>query len=160
MFDIIQDFNEAVEVLEKRKLRYAVVGGIAVAIYGGVRSTTDADFLLHPDDVAQAVDGMKEKGFLETSDAWMFRASGLTLRRVWRLRPGKDDASVIDFLYGTDSRHLEILEKAETMPWARGTVRVARKEDIVWMKSLARRHKDLADIERLHEPDETNGNPS
>ena len=160
MLDILNDFNETVEALEKHNIRYAVVGGIAVAIHGGERSTWDADFLLHPDDVDRAVLALKNRNFVETSKAWTFNNTALTLRRLWRINPGKEDASVIDFLFGSDSRYLEIIAKADVMRWAVGTVNVARKEDIIWMKSRGGRNKDLADIEMLKSKQNDERNPS
>lgn len=149
MLDIIQDVNEAVEMLEKRRLRYALVGGVAVGLHGGERSTFDVDFLLHPDDVEPAVAGMKRRGYIETAQPLIFKTTGLTLRRVWRIRPGRDEASVVDFLSTLEERYLAMIDAADRMPWARGKVSVIRKEDLLAMKSSTGRYKDLGDVETL-----------
>lgn len=149
MIDILADFNEAVEVLEKIGARYAVVGGVAVALHGGERSTFDVDFLIHPDDLDSVVAHLKARGFAETAQAWTFKSTGLTLRRVWRLRPGREDVSLLDLLFSHQPEYAAILASVERLPWARGRVSVARAEDIIWMKSGAGRLKDQADIAAL-----------
>ncbi len=46
--DISQDFKEFIELLNKHKVEYLVVGGYAVAMYGYPRYTGDIDFWVKP----------------------------------------------------------------------------------------------------------------
>ncbi len=46
--DIGQDFKEFIELLNKHKVEYLVVGGYAVAMYGYPRYTGDIDFWVKP----------------------------------------------------------------------------------------------------------------
>ena len=45
MLTLMKDFGDVVEVLWQERARYAVIGGVAVVIYGSLRTTQDAEFL-------------------------------------------------------------------------------------------------------------------
>ena len=44
------DFREFIQCLNKNRVRYLLVGGWAVGIYGNPRATKDIDFLIAIDD--------------------------------------------------------------------------------------------------------------
>ncbi|MEK6591106.1 MAG: nucleotidyl transferase AbiEii/AbiGii toxin family protein [Nitrospinota bacterium] len=52
------DFKVVLEKLlnafEKKNIRYALMGGFAMGLWGGSRSTVDLDFLVHRDDREKA----------------------------------------------------------------------------------------------------------
>lgn len=47
---LIQGVQTFAAALEKRNIRYGVIGGLAVFAYGGQRTTFDVDFLIHGKD--------------------------------------------------------------------------------------------------------------
>ena len=46
-----QDFREFIQLLNKNKVRYLVIGGYAVAFHGHPRYTKDIDFWIGPSEV-------------------------------------------------------------------------------------------------------------
>ena len=63
MRDLLKEFDRVVRMLHENRIRYAVVGGLAVAVYGGIRATRDMDFLVHPDDMAGLANGLERLGY-------------------------------------------------------------------------------------------------
>ena len=63
--DISQDFKEFIELLNKHKVEYLVVGGYAVAMYGYPRYTGDIDFWVKPniDNAKKIVKALEDFGF-------------------------------------------------------------------------------------------------
>jgi hypothetical protein len=62
--DFFSEFNGIVRALQGTRIRYAVMGGVAVAIHGGLRSTKDIDFMVHPDDNDAFGKLLKSLGFM------------------------------------------------------------------------------------------------
>ena len=150
MLNLLKDFGAVVDVLWQEQARYAVIGGVAVVIYGSLRTTEDMDFLIHPGDVERVIDRLRRRGYRETQGAWTFRDSQLTLRRLWRKHPRQDDATLVDFLGAGLPRHVEIIDRATTEPWRGDCVlRLARKEDLLWLKSFRNSGTDQQDMEFL-----------
>lgn len=63
--DIGQDFKEFIELLNKHKVEYLVVGGYAVAMYGYPRYTGDIDFWVKPDNenAKKIIEALTDFGF-------------------------------------------------------------------------------------------------
>lgn len=63
--DIGQGFKEFIELLNKHKVEYLVVGGYAVAMYGYPRYTGDIDFWVRPtqDNAKKIVYALNDFGF-------------------------------------------------------------------------------------------------
>ena len=150
MLTLLKDFGDIVEVLWQERARYAVIGGVAVVIYGSLRTTQDMDFLIHPEDVDRVIARLRRRGYRETQGAWTFRDSQLTLRRLWRKHPRQEDATLVDFLVAGLPRHFEIIDKAAPEPW-RGDceLRLAQKDDLLWLKSFRNSGTDQQDAEFL-----------
>ena len=53
--DLYEEFRRIVEALNGRRVRYALVGGLAVAIYAGPRATEDVDLLVAVDDLESTI---------------------------------------------------------------------------------------------------------
>lgn len=154
MTELLNEFDSVVGSLAKEGVRYALVGGLAVAVYGGVRATRDIDFLVHPDDAEKADKAMPELGYKRTVPDLSFKTTGMTIHRHWKMERGDDDVTVVDFLVANDKWMQDLIGRAEREDWRGLTVRVARKEDIVALKMLRGSHKDLSDIETLKEGDQ------
>lgn len=63
--DIGQDFKEFIELLNKHKVEYLVVGGYAVAAHGYPRFTGDIDFWIKstPDNAKKIIEVLADFGF-------------------------------------------------------------------------------------------------
>lgn len=157
MLTLLQEFNRVVEALQATRIRYALAGGLAVAVHGGVRSTEDIDFLVHPDDVSLFVDILKALGYRRTKDPWTFPDTQLTLHRLWIAQAERQELLMVDLLAANTDAHKAMIERAQSEQWARGTLRTLQKTDLVQMKKARMSMKDRADIELLESGDGTQG---
>jgi len=64
-FVLPNDFKELLESLNKNRVRYLLVGGYAVGIYGYPRATNDLDIFVaaNEENATRVVEALKEFGF-------------------------------------------------------------------------------------------------
>ncbi len=147
--DFYSEFNGIVRALQGARIRYAVMGGVAVAIHGGVRSTKDIDFLVHPGDVDRFRSLLKSLGFLAKSDSITFRKSGLTLHRFLKFERGETHFYMVDVLVADTVKNRRMLSRADRRVWGGGHVRVLKRADLIELKKARSSHTDLSDIDTL-----------
>lgn len=148
---LYEDFFAIVARLEERGVPYAVVGGIAMAFHDQPRYTKDMDFLVPEESVEPLSEILVALGYFESGEPWTFSSTNLMLRRF--MKTIGPDYWFVDLLIGSEPRHLEIVKRAVVDEDADVTVRLARREDLIWMKSLRNSDQDQVDIKRLrHEP--------
>ncbi|OGR94775.1 MAG: hypothetical protein A2V88_00915 [Elusimicrobia bacterium RBG_16_66_12] len=131
---------------ERRRTRYALMGGFALGALGAPRATRDLDFLIHRDDLAGIHDFLTAAGYKRIHhSAEVSQYSG---DLPW---------GGIDFIHAFRPLALRMIEQAASMPSGRLglDVRVVRPEDLIGLKiqalanDPARLHKEIADIEAL-----------
>jgi hypothetical protein len=142
---------QVVTLLEKEKIEYAVVGGIAAAVHGAIRATTDADVLLA---VAPSRLTALEK---------RIKAAGLGTE----IRRGDPDDPIVAMLVVSDryENRVELLAgirgmdpkaftRRQRVPFQGATLEVIGREDFIAMKCFAGGPLDLADARHvLKSPD-------
>jgi len=144
-----QEFTALIEALERADVAYAVVGALAVAIWGAPRATTDIDLLVVPEDVDAAITVAKERGFAFEALPMTFR-DGMVLRRVSMLRDG--DVLTLDLILVNESLR-SVWESRCVVHTDAGPIFVVSREALIAMKTAAGRAQDLGDIQRLNELD-------
>jgi hypothetical protein len=142
-------FDEVVRGLAAARVRYAVVGGLAVGLHGRIRATEDMDFLVHPEDESQVTELLRSLGYRANSQTQEFTRAGLSLRRFFKRLPQEQDLMVVDILLPLSARMLGILGRAIAVPFGNGAIRVVTNRDLVTMKKLRGSLTDQADIEYL-----------
>jgi hypothetical protein len=143
------EFDRIVRRFARAKLRYAVAGGLAVGLHGYVRATQDMDFLMHKQDVPQAVATLLQLRYQANAGVQEFTRAGLTLKRFFKRLPREDDLMMVDLLIPTSARMQRVLEGAITVPFGKGSIRVVTAGDLMAMKQLRGSAIDRADIEFL-----------
>lgn len=155
--NLFDEFYSIVKSLDMAGIPYAVVGGLAMAFHDQPRFTRDIDLLVVSDDISRVSKALEAVGYLAASDPWTFTNSGLTLHRY--IKTQGEDHLIVDILVGDQPRHRQIVAAASEQPWSQGVVRLARKEDLIWMKQQRGSDQDNVDIRRL-EHDEDRGSNS
>ena len=134
---------------EIRRIRYALMGGFALSLWGVARATVDMDFLVACDDMDKVHDTMSALGY----------------ERVYHSENVSQYTSTIavfgeiDFIHAFRQASLGMLERAEKKEifGGRRTIRVLVPEDIIGLKVQAiannpsRTATDLSDIQSLME---------
>lgn len=134
---------------EKLQIRYALMGGFALGLWGFGRATADIDFLAHRDDMVKVDDIMVRLGY-----ECLFKSENvsqyLSLLKVF---------GEVDFIHAFRQPSLEMLERAEIKPIFNGElqIRVLKPDDLIVFKLQAikndasRKTGDVNDIIKLIE---------
>ena len=147
--DLFEETLNLADALESRGIDYALVGGLAVAVHGAPRATTDIDLLVRPEDVERTLEAARTLGFDVEALPMRFR-DGMEVRRVSRI--AGEETLTLDLLLVDDNLEV-VFEGRERLESERGPLTVASREGLIRMKGWANRPQDLADIERLRELD-------
>jgi len=140
--------------LDAAGVRYAIVGGYAVALHGAVRGTVDIDIILAWNvrtlrAAEQALEGLGLVSRLpiHADDVFRFRDEYIRNRNLiaWNFYNPKDLAEQLDIVISTDLAG----KKVRSIRTADGPVRVLARADLVAMKRASGRAQDLADVEAL-----------
>ena len=147
--NLYEEFFSIAAMLNKLGIRYAVVGGIALAFHGRPRFTRDVDYLVHQKDVDVLKIALERLDYEETAEPWILPDTPLILRRFLKVE-GQDEI-MIDVLLASDDEHLRIIENAIPAESKIGPVPIATRRDIIWMKRSRNSDQDRVDIKELEE---------
>jgi hypothetical protein len=144
--DLYTSIRHVITRLDEGGLRYAVIGGIAMAMRGVQRATFDLDFLLMLEDMGAAREILTQEGFhcvFQSENVSHFQKRGSALPRV-------------DVLHAFRGPSLSMLQRAEKLPLGDSClVPVLITEDLIGLKIQAahndpkRELGDWNDIYRL-----------
>ena len=128
---------------------YALVGGLAVAVWGAPRATQDIDLLIRPESVDAAVAAVEPLGYRFRALPMTFR-DGMSLQRVSKI----DDGALLtlDLLLVNDNLE-PVWDSRRRFEVAGSPVWVVSREALIQMKVAAGRPQDALDIENLQEAD-------
>src|SRR3989304_1912400 len=139
--------SKLLTAFEKESIRYALMGGFAMGLWGGSRSTVDLDFLVHRNDMEKVHKIMTDIGYElhhHTENVSQYSSP---------LKVFGD----IDFIHGFREASLEMLERAKIKDVFVGSLKIKTliPEDIIGLKlqsvfnNPSREKIDIADIETL-----------
>lgn len=140
--------------LEAAGVRYALVGGYAVALHGAVRGTVDIDLVLHwtrrelkAAEAALAGIGLVSRLPVNADDVFQFRDEYLRNRNLiaWNFYNPQDLSEQVDIVISEDLRG----KRRVRMETLAGPVQVLSRKDLIAMKKASGRPQDLADVEAL-----------
>lgn len=143
--DLDRALTAVAQAWEGARIRYAAIGGVAMALLDVPRMTLDLDFLVRRDDLPEADRTLQALGYSR-----VFRSENVSqfAHPTW----GR-----VDMLHAFRTYSLAMLDRAVPIGAAAGgsPVRVAQPEDIIGLKLQATRNdpdrktRDDADIEAL-----------
>jgi hypothetical protein len=144
--ELPNDYKEFIELLQSNKVRYLLIGGLAVSLHGYPRSTYDLDLFVgsDPENVGRLRTALTRFGFAEIDVSPETFAAGKKLIELGA-EPVKIEilnfASGLDFEKAYENRTTGILDGIE--------VSLIGLEDLKTNKKASGRHKDLDDLEHL-----------
>jgi hypothetical protein len=131
--------------LKKHKVKYLVIGGIAVVLYGVPRATFDLDILIEatPKNVQKLLDALLEAG--------LYTASLTSVDEVLAMEVTVfKDLVRIDVQTSTPGLEFKKAWKnRKTMQYKMIDFQVVAKNDLIASKKAAGRKKDLEDVRLL-----------
>lgn len=145
---------ELCQSLEKHQVRYALVGGYAVALHGAVRGTVDIDFVIDWNLAQlQAVEkslhslGLISKLPIDADQLFYFKGDYIKNRNLvaWNFYHPEDLSKQIDLIITFNLANKKTLTKTIDS----FTVHILNKKDLIAMKQQSARPQDLEDIKAL-----------
>ncbi|MEW6186631.1 MAG: nucleotidyl transferase AbiEii/AbiGii toxin family protein [Thermodesulfobacteriota bacterium] len=146
--NVFQEFKRLVLEFEKGKVRYALVGGVAMAFFTEPRFTRDIDLLVDTDDFDKVKGILEKEGYLESASPWIFRNMAIELHRFLK-DVNEEDEMLIDILVPKSDRIRKIITNALEAESEEGKVIVANKKDLIFLKDGRGSKQDQVDIEKL-----------
>jgi hypothetical protein len=144
--DFLGGMRSLVDGFRSAEIRFALIGGMALALRGVQRATMDLDFLLALDDRDRASGWLREAGYAEV----------YTSENVSHFEARDRTPPRIDLLHAFRDRSLQILDRATPVDAGLGvTVPVVTTEDLIGLKiqgaanDPSRRVLDWSDVVAL-----------
>ncbi|MBI4689280.1 MAG: hypothetical protein HY754_03290 [Nitrospirae bacterium] len=145
------DFEEIIGELNKQRIRYILVGGRAAVFYGSPRFTYDYDFWVHPEDKNKLFDLFENEFGFEPSRG---REEKRPIFVFYSDSGDKVDVFIARKITNKDGETISIDEclansKEIREPKSDFFVRVPSIDDLIKLKKMGKRPKDIEDIEYL-----------
>lgn len=153
-------YEEIFKEFELRGVRYLVVGGMAVNLYGYVRLTMDLDIMVDLSDknLSALVDVMEKFGYTprvpvnphefiseEKRDEWIKEKGAVVFTFIDLKKPFKQ----IDIFLSNPIDFEEAYSRRAVMTIGGAKVSIASIDDLIKMKAATTRPRDMEDIHHL-----------
>lgn len=147
---LYEELKAVLRALDEAGVEYALVGALAVAVWGAPRATKDIDLLVRANDLGRACEAVRELGFTLPGLPFTFK-DGSELQRINKV-DAQGDLMTLDLMIVND--HLAPVWATRCrLPFGDGEVSVVSREGLIAMKSSAARPQDMADIQNLMDLD-------
>ena len=146
---LLEELASLVRELDAGEVEYALVGGLAVAVWGAPRATQDIDLLVRPEALARALEAADRRGFRLRALPMTFR-DGMELQRASKVEGGA--LLTVDFLLVNPNLE-PVWASRQKLSMAGGALWVISRQALIQMKAAAGRPQDAVDIQRLEELD-------
>ena len=145
--DLALAIEQVLAALNAEKVRYLVVGGVAVVLHGHLRTTADLDLVveLAPDNARRAISALARLGFRPRAPVPAEQFADPDARRAWIDEKGLTVFSLWKEPFQFD----EVYARAVRVPLDTTTVTVVSLADLIALKQAAGRPVDLADVDAL-----------
>jgi hypothetical protein len=135
-------FLDAVEILQREKVNYAVIGAFALSVHGTIRGTTDVDAVLFtpPKQLTSLGAAFERAGFrteLRRGDPDDSIAAMLVLRDV--------HDNQVELLGGLRGMDRDVFSRTVEVPFLGLSLRIVGREDFIAMKCFAGGPQDIMD---------------
>jgi hypothetical protein len=124
-----------------------IIGGIAASLIGKPRVTADLDavVIMSIDDLGELVDAARQQGLIpRIADEIAFARKNRVL-----LLEHEDSGVGVDISLGILPFESEMIERSEIVKFGGLAVRLPMPEDLIILKAIAQRPKDLEDIRAI-----------
>jgi len=146
--------KQVITAFQKFQVKYAVVGGVAVALHGAIRGTVDIDFVIQLDrsqfeaaERALLSIGLQARLPVTATDVFDFRDEYIRNKNLmaWSFYHPSNPLEMVDILITQDLKTVKTVDKKVD----RMIVKVVSIPDLIAMKKQAGRPQDLEDIKAL-----------
>jgi len=155
------DPSDIFATLNSAQVKYLVIGGIAVVLYGISRTTSDVDLCVHltTDNLERLAKALKRIGFVPRVPAPIMGLADAKTRRLWTTQKKMKVYSFIE-PYGIPPRNVDIMvnpaknftalyRRRKTVILRGVSVPLIPVNELARMKRRAGRPQDLQDVQDL-----------
>ncbi len=146
--------RNVIRTLNRRRVRYALIGGYAVALHGAVRGTVDIDIVValsrvtfeRAEAALQAI-GLESRLPVTATEVFDFREEYIQKRnlKAWSFSNPHNPLEVVDILITEDASKISTVTKRAFDL----NIKVAAIPDLIALKKKSGRAQDLEDIKAL-----------
>lgn len=149
MAALLDEFTAIITALNEAEIKYAVCGGMAMAILGFYRATDDIDILILTEDLDKVWELAKRQGYDIKGLPLSLHQGDIEIRRISKIDPEFSELITLDLLLVTEP--LQDVWRSRERHRARGLeVVTVSRDGLIKLKTIAGRTQDKADIERLN----------
>jgi predicted nucleotidyltransferase len=144
--ELARDFKELLKLFNQHKVKYLLIGGYAVSIYGFVRATNDIDFAVSndPENAGKIVAALVEFGFDAESLSEELFTKG---KQVVRMGVEPVKIEILNYLEGPG--FTDAYQRRKRVDVEDTEIDVISLDDLYANKAAVGRLQDLTDIEKL-----------
>jgi predicted nucleotidyltransferase len=146
MMKVEKDFEDFIELLNKHKVEYMIVGAYALALYSKPRNTGDIDIFFNrtENNADLILNVLKEFGF---ESIGITREDLLHEGRLIQLGVSPVRIDILNSIDGVT--FIEAYGRIEKVKFGSTVANFISREDLIKNKSSSSRKKDQADLEEL-----------
>ena len=153
-------YEEIFKLLNKKRINYVVVGGVAFVLHGIVRLTADLDLMISLDrkNVTKYLEVMKEFGYKPKLPVKAEELMDRDKREIWLKERNmkvfsyyspKQPLSLIDVFIYEPILFDELKANAVKIKSGNISIPVASADDLIKLKKISGRRQDMEDIKAL-----------
>ena len=147
--DLIDELAGLIKALNDAGVRYALCGGLAMAVHGHPRATQDIDLLIPEEELAKIQQVAETVGFWIPSGRMPFKAKTPLAMDIYRVSKAVGSILIpLDMIIVSPALQ-QVWDSRMELPLGTIHCPVVSKEGLIRMKTIAGRLRDLADIESL-----------
>jgi hypothetical protein len=147
--DLNDELVSLVAAFDASGVDYALIGGLAVAVWGAPRFTQDIDLLIQPADLDRAKAAARQCGFALESLPMDF-SDGTELHRVSKMQGAEH--LMVDLM--VVAVHLQSAwDSRRRIAFGERQLSVISRDSLIAMKVAAGRQQDLLDVQKLRDLD-------
>lgn len=155
-------FRKILNELEKRNIKYLIIGGVAVNLYGYNRATNDLDIMISFDleNINKLTQMAKDLGLKPRVPVEIEELADPKKREHWKkeknmkvfsLYNPENDFEIIDIMISDDIDFESAYKHRQIQSDENFNVSIVSIEDLIKLKEVAGRDRDLVDLKILKE---------
>lgn len=143
--ELPRDFKELFESLNANSVRYLLIGGYAVGVYGYSRTTNDIDVFVSDDaeNIQRMIEALNDFGVSGTD------LSGIFAKERSLVEIGVEPVKVQLMNFADGIVFDDAFERRNIILVETVSISTIAREDLITNKLASGRHKDLADVEMI-----------
>jgi hypothetical protein len=156
----VTSIETVIAALNAAKVRYLVVGGVAVVLHGHLRTTADLDLVVElvPENARRAIEALRALGFAPRAPVAAEQFADPAAREGWIAEKGLTVFSMasdrlkgleVDLFVREPFEFAAAWARAVRVPLDEAIATVASIDDLVALKRASGRPVDLEDVEAL-----------